>query len=233
MSSFLRPRRGKQSTAASTLTASNPLKRGEIFFEVPTGGVGTGTGKLKMGDGSTAYANLPYFLSMDDSAVTFTDSSASSSWNNYSNYLANIKTGITLPTFFANTKNLLYQLCNKVTLLNNDLSKKSYGFDLSNSSVCSSGSLNIYKFGDIKIAAITNLKLSKELAKGSTLTILPIDDIDFKPLYTTKSYYNAVTINPGLIARFEISVGSQLKISNCSNAAIPTSAGIVGMIIYI
>ena len=121
MSSFLRPRRGKQSTAASTLTASNPLKRGEIFFEVPTGGVGTGTGKLKMGDGSTAYANLPYFLSMDDSVVTFTDSSASSSWNSYSNYLANIKTGITLPTFFANTKNLLYQLCNKVTSINNDL----------------------------------------------------------------------------------------------------------------
>ena len=121
MSSFLRPRRGKQSTAVSTLTASNPLKRGEIFFEVPTGGVGTGTGKLKMGDGSTAYANLPYFLSMDDSVVTFTDSSASSSWDNYSNYLANIKTGITLPTFFANTKNLLYQLCSKVTSLNNDL----------------------------------------------------------------------------------------------------------------
>lgn len=121
MSSFLRPRRGKRSTAVSTLTGSNPLKRGEIFFEVPTGGVGTGTGKLKMGDGSTAYANLPYFLSMDDSVVTFTDSSASSSWNNYSNYLANIKTGITLPTFFANTKNLLYQLCNKVTSLNNDL----------------------------------------------------------------------------------------------------------------
>lgn len=123
MSSFLRPRRGKQSTAVSTLTASNPLKRGEIFFEVPTGGVGTGTGKLKMGDGSTAYANLPYFLSMDDSVVTFTDSSASSSWDNYSNYLANIKTGITLPTFFANTKNLLYQLCSKVTSLNNDLDK--------------------------------------------------------------------------------------------------------------
>ena len=129
MSSFLRPRRGKQSTAASTLTASNPLKRGEIFFEVPTGGVGTGTGKLKMGDGSTAYANLPYFLSMDDSVVTFTDSSASSSWDNYSNYLANIKTGITLPTFFANTKNLLYQLCSKVTSLNNDLDNKIYSAD--------------------------------------------------------------------------------------------------------
>lgn len=121
MSSYLRPRRGKQSTAASTLTSSNPLKRGEIFFEVPTGGVGSGQGKIKMGDGSTAYGSLPYFMSMDDSVVTFTDSSASSTWDNCNSYLGNIKTNISLPTFFANTKNLLYQLVSKVTSLNNDL----------------------------------------------------------------------------------------------------------------
>ena len=121
MSSYLRPRRGKQSTAASTLTSSNPLKRGEIFFEVPTSGVGSGQGKIKMGDGSTAYGSLPYFMSMDDSVVTFTDSSASSTWENCNSYLGNIKTNISLPTFFANTKNLLYQLVSKVTSLNNDL----------------------------------------------------------------------------------------------------------------
>ena len=61
MSSYLRPRRGKKSTAIAQLTSSNPLKRGEIFFEVPDDGVGTGAGKIKMGDGVTAYADLPYF----------------------------------------------------------------------------------------------------------------------------------------------------------------------------
>lgn len=61
MSSYLRPRRGKKSTAIAQLTSSNPLKRGEIFFEVPDDGVGTGAGKIKMGDGVTTYADLPYF----------------------------------------------------------------------------------------------------------------------------------------------------------------------------
>lgn len=61
MSSYLRPRRGKKSTAIAQLTSANPLKRGEIFFEVPDDGVGTGPGKIKMGDGTTGYEDLPYF----------------------------------------------------------------------------------------------------------------------------------------------------------------------------
>jgi hypothetical protein len=59
MASFLRPRRGKNSTATSDGII---LKRGEVFFEVPDTGVGTGNGKIKMGDGTTSYASLPYFL---------------------------------------------------------------------------------------------------------------------------------------------------------------------------
>ena len=59
MASYLRPRRGKEATAKSQNIV---LKRGEIFFETPAGGVGTGIGRLKMGDGSTSYASLPYFL---------------------------------------------------------------------------------------------------------------------------------------------------------------------------
>ena len=62
MASYLRPRRGKKATAIAQLTASAPLKRGEVFFEVPDGGTGTGAGRIKMGDGSTAYESLPYFL---------------------------------------------------------------------------------------------------------------------------------------------------------------------------
>jgi hypothetical protein len=61
MASYLRPRRGKKATAIAQLTASAPLKRGELFFEVPDTGVGTGYGNIKMGDGSTGYDALPYF----------------------------------------------------------------------------------------------------------------------------------------------------------------------------
>ena len=59
MASYLRPRRGKKSTAISQNII---LKRGEIFFEVPDDGVGTGPAKMKMGDGVTPYADLPYAL---------------------------------------------------------------------------------------------------------------------------------------------------------------------------
>ena len=62
MANYLRPRRGKRATATSTLTASNPLKRGEVFFEVPTGGIGSGAGNIVMGDGATKYDSLPYFI---------------------------------------------------------------------------------------------------------------------------------------------------------------------------
>ena len=43
MASYLRPRRGKEATAKSQNIV---LKRGEIFFETPAGGVGTGIGRL-------------------------------------------------------------------------------------------------------------------------------------------------------------------------------------------
>ena len=69
MANYLRPRRGKKSTAISQLTSSNPLKRGEIFFEVPDTGVGTGGGKIKMGDGTTAYSDLPYFTQDTDTSA--------------------------------------------------------------------------------------------------------------------------------------------------------------------
>lgn len=57
-SGVFRPRRGKRSTA---IARGIVLKRGEVFFELPDSGVGTGAGKLVMGDGATAYEDLPYF----------------------------------------------------------------------------------------------------------------------------------------------------------------------------
>lgn len=54
---ILRPRRG----TASQWTSANPvLAEGEIGIEVPSSGVGKGLVKMKFGDGSTAWKNLPY-----------------------------------------------------------------------------------------------------------------------------------------------------------------------------
>lgn len=58
MANFFKPRRGKKATA---ILQNIVLKRGEVFFEVPDSGVGTGKGKIKMGDGTRTYEDLPYF----------------------------------------------------------------------------------------------------------------------------------------------------------------------------
>lgn len=56
---IFKPRRGKRATAISK---SIVLQNGEVFFEVPSDGVGKGRGKILMGDGTTGYENLPVFL---------------------------------------------------------------------------------------------------------------------------------------------------------------------------
>lgn len=128
MASFLRPRRGKKATAQAQLTASNPLKRGEVFFEVPDTGVGTGTGKIKMGDGVKAYADLPYFLQQPtvdytNAVVSWTDTSAADSdpYTTNATYAGNIVPSASLKTIFTNLKKLLLNYNSQLTSLNNDL----------------------------------------------------------------------------------------------------------------
>lgn len=53
-----RPRRGRRATAISKGII---LKNGEIFFEVSDEGAGKGAGNIVMGDGTTAYEDLPYY----------------------------------------------------------------------------------------------------------------------------------------------------------------------------
>ena len=68
MGGIFRPFRGKRSTAISKDII---LKKGEVFFEVPDTGVGTGAGKIVMGDGQTKYEDLPYYIgSSGEGSVT-------------------------------------------------------------------------------------------------------------------------------------------------------------------
>ena len=58
----IRPRRG---TAEQWTTANPVLAEGEIGFEVPAEGVGTGVSRVKLGDGVTAWSDLPYSDPLD------------------------------------------------------------------------------------------------------------------------------------------------------------------------
>lgn len=58
----LKPRRGK----ASTIARLNPvLQKGELCLELPDDGSETHLGRIKIGDGTTAWNDLPYFISYD------------------------------------------------------------------------------------------------------------------------------------------------------------------------
>ena len=132
MASYLRPRRGKKATAIAQLNSSAPLKRGEVFFEVPNGGTGTGAGRIKMGDGSTAYESLPYFLEPFDpnsATVGFTNATAAESdpYTTNATHTNAIVPSANLKTILTNLKQLLLNYNSQFTKLNNDL------YDLNNS----------------------------------------------------------------------------------------------------
>ena len=118
MASHLKPYRGKKATAESQNIV---LKRGEVFFEVPVGGVGTGIGKIKMGDGTTAYSDLPYFSSVDDTVVSWTDTADTIDTTNNTNVAllnAFVPTK-NVKSLFGTAKQLLVNLDRSVTVLNN------------------------------------------------------------------------------------------------------------------
>lgn len=113
MAKIFKPRRGSSSVMSST-KANTVLASGEIFFETPNGGIGTGEGAgIKMGDGTTAYSSLPYFIKPVDvstAAVTVTtDSSATSTAA-----LNNVSTG-------ASTGSLIGSLKQAISLTKSEL----------------------------------------------------------------------------------------------------------------
>ena len=115
MANYLKPKRGRRSTAEEQ---NFILKRGEIFFECPETGQGTGTGRIKVGDGTTAYTSLPYFLDPDNfvsdistSAVIFTETSET----NNTTLLNRIVTGAALNTITASVKNLFVNIITDIT----------------------------------------------------------------------------------------------------------------------
>lgn len=122
MAIYLRPRRGKKTTAE---TQNIILKRGELFLESPESGVGTGIGKIKVGDGTTPYSSLPYFidtsaLSSSDSPVTFTESTETAN----ATLLTSMSSGATLKIIVGAIKKMLRNLDTSVSSINTALNGK-------------------------------------------------------------------------------------------------------------
>ena len=136
----LKPRRGSYNSMHNSDTV---LEDGEIFFEIGNNGIPTigpdaiSFGKIKMGDGFTAYKDLGYFVDVDTTAVDWDNSGYASATSEsqgadlYCN-LNDIKPSATIKSIFGNIKALLYKLATKVTTLNNvteDISNKLYNLD--------------------------------------------------------------------------------------------------------
>lgn len=126
MASYLRPRRGKKATA---LSQNITLKAGEVFFETPTTGVGTGAGRIMMGNGSNNYTylnnNKKAFITdincPDCYISNFTATAGNTTLSNNDTYLNNMKPGASASTFFTNLWTLLSSHNKQLTQLNNDL----------------------------------------------------------------------------------------------------------------
>ena len=120
---ILRPRRGKAADAANIV-----LARGEVFFEYPSTGPGTGYGKIKMGNGTTKYSSLPDFIPHpDDIKIGFTNSSSATDKSNNSTYLNKIYPGpgSDLQSIFTNLKQLLLNFSSQ---LSNDVLRYNSSF---------------------------------------------------------------------------------------------------------
>ena len=162
MASYLRPRRGSFANAKSQLTASNPLKSGEVFFECEN--IGKAQGKIKLGDATTTYSSLPYFLSMQDSSIGFTDVTGSNSTAE-STILGNIKPSATHSSVITNIKQLLWNHSSKISAL--DAKKVNTNTMINNHSLDRNISLTASDVGAVPTSRTVN---NKALSSDITLS---------------------------------------------------------------
>ena len=93
MSKIFKPRRGQKSTMNGP-KANTVLAAGEMFFEIPNGGLNSGPGRIMLGDGTSAYSALKPFMEQTDvstAQVTVTADNSSTS----TAALNNVATGAT------------------------------------------------------------------------------------------------------------------------------------------
>ena len=181
MASYLKPRRGTASNSSSIV-----LKSGEIFFEIGNSGTPTtgsnakAFGKIKMGDGSSAYSNLGYFIDVDTTAIDWTDStstatSADQGADNYQD-LNSITPTATLKSILASIKNLLFNHSTQITTINSNLTATSGSVTWNTGNVSGDPTRKTwYKMGKLVIASLEWTPLSGKIANNYVICAgLPI-----------------------------------------------------------
>ena len=120
VSKIFKPRRGLASTMAGSGKKNIVLQKGEFFLEAPSGGMGTGASKVKVGDGTTAYSSLPYALGdTSNDKIDFSNNTSTT----VANALTSVASGKALKTIIGGLKQAI-SLCNtSITKLNDDTSK--------------------------------------------------------------------------------------------------------------
>ena len=227
MASYLRPRRGKEATAKSQNIV---LKRGEIFFETPAGGVGTGIGRLKMGDGSTSYASLPYFLKQLDlndnnTKCAFTNVTAATNKSNNSTYLNNIAPGNSLKTLFQNIKQLLLNYNSQLTSLNNDLATSGPTTDNYVTGI-RFGKICVISYNHASGGVVKNHEY--QLTTVSKLRLLAPTDTIYTPLIVVDANWN----NPaGAVGSLKLNING--NISFISTYGSNNAYSYIGFLVYI
>lgn len=111
---ILLPRRGKKSIMA-TSKADTVLEKGELFVESSDEGIGVGHAKIKIGDGTTAYANLGYALGdTSNDIISFTDTAET----DITIVIERIKTESKLETLIKNIKKAIQLLKSNDDIIN-------------------------------------------------------------------------------------------------------------------
>lgn len=118
VSKIFKPRRGLASTMAGSGKKNIVLQKGEFFLEAPSGGMGTGASKVKVGDGTTAYSSLPYALGdTSNDKIDFSNNTSTT----VANALTSVASGKALKTIIGGLKQAI-SLCNtSITKLNDDI----------------------------------------------------------------------------------------------------------------
>ena len=182
----IRPRRG---TANQWSNANPILAEGEIGIEVPSTGVGTGTVKIKFGDGSSHWNDLPYGLDTpnDVTDVISSEFIAGTPCTSGNYYIANNKLykciantdgsiNVTNSNYFEETS-----VTDEVKTLNGRLTPKTY-----------TTSWKGKDFFFLKQGHIVIMTSSADLQKGQTLdagsTILFTVPKEFKPAHLTYGF---------------------------------------------
>jgi len=109
----LSPRRGKTSAMATSDKKNIVLSQGEIFIEYPNTGLGSsGIYRIKVGDGTTTYENLPdaFISDISDCDVTFSADTST----DVTTALSHVTTGASLATIVAGLKQAAQLMQNRV-----------------------------------------------------------------------------------------------------------------------